>query len=129
MPFRIIYCKRLLCLWDTLRTKSDQVVNLDKEYLLGPSIEIQTLEADRVEFPFRPFDSSRIVILDEYDSGSCPYVYTYSDTTKAWHNEGVILRGNVGKHRESLAEKELRLFDGRILLKEVRLRKSHDTIC
>jgi uncharacterized membrane protein len=105
-------------LLEEMLAASGQVVNLDKEYLLGPSIEIQTLEADRVEFPFRQFDSSRIVILDEYDSGSCPYVYTYSNTTKAWHNEGVILRGNVGKHRESLAEKELRFFDGRILLKE-----------
>lgn len=103
---------------EELLSQSNQIVNLDKEYLLGPSIEIQNLEADRVEFPFRQFDSSRIVIFDEDDSGSCPYVYTYSDTTKTWHNEGVILRGNVGKEREFLAEKELQVFDGRILLKE-----------
>jgi hypothetical protein len=98
--------------------RSNQMVNLDREYLLGPSVDIKTLEADKVEFPFRQFDASRLVVWDQDASGSCPYVYTFSSEANAWHNEGVILRGKVGHQRESLAEKELDQFDGRILLKE-----------
>ena len=103
---------------EEMLSRSNEMVTLDREYLLGPSIQIQTLEVDKVEFPFRQFDSSRIVIFNEDDSGSCPYVYTYSDNTKDWYNEGVILRGKVGQQRESLELKELRGFDGRVLLKE-----------
>jgi len=98
--------------------RSNQIVNLDRDYVLGPSVEIETLEADKVEFPFRQFDSSRIVIFDEDATGSCPYVYTNSGYSSTWHNEGVILRGNVGPRKEALEEKELDSFDGRILVKE-----------
>jgi hypothetical protein len=103
---------------EMMLSRSTQMVALDREYLLGPSIMVESLEVDNVEFPFRQFDPSKIVIFDEMDSGSCPYVYTYSPQDKTWRNEGVILRGKIGKQRESLDEKVLTRFDGRILIKE-----------
>ncbi len=103
---------------EAMLSKSTSMVTLEKEYLLGPSIRVENLKVDNVEFPFRQFDPAKIIIFDESDSGSCPYVYTYSSEDKAWRNEGVILYGRTGLREESLDEKQLSRFDGRILIKE-----------
>jgi hypothetical protein len=79
---------------------------------------IEKIEVDGVEFPFRQFDPARIVVLDATDTGSCPYVYTKSAEHQEWHNEGVILKGRVGLIKESLDEKILRRFNGKLLIRE-----------
>jgi hypothetical protein len=94
------------------------MVTLEKEYLLGPAITVESVEVDRVEFPFRQFDPTKIVIFDESDSGNCPFVYCYSSKEGTWHNEGVILFGRTGPEKESLDEKALSAFEGRILIFE-----------
>jgi hypothetical protein len=103
---------------DDMFRRSDQMVTLDREYVLGPSLMVENLEVDRVEFPFRQFDPSRIVIFEDTATGSCPFVYTYSKQSKTWRNEGVILRARIGQEKESLDEKLLTEFDGRVRIVE-----------
>jgi len=99
-------------------SRSTEIIALQKVYVFGPSVMIEKVEVDGVEFPFRQFDPARIVVLDDTDVGSCPYVYTKSAEHQKWHNEGVILKGRVGLTRESLDEKALRSFNGELLIRE-----------
>jgi hypothetical protein len=98
--------------------KTDAPFPLDNEYIYGPSVEIGGVEIDRVTYPFRQFDPTKIVIYAEADTGSCPYVYTYSSESRSWLDEGMILYGKRGKAKESSDEKQLRKFDGRVLIRE-----------
>lgn len=91
---------------------------LDKSYIFGPSISIESVEVDNVEYPFRQFDASRFVINAGGDYGSCPFVYTYSSESGAWLNEGHILYGVNSKLKESEDAIRLSRFDGRVLIKE-----------
>ncbi|HEY0080075.1 MAG TPA: carboxypeptidase-like regulatory domain-containing protein [Pyrinomonadaceae bacterium] len=91
---------------------------LNREYVYGPSISIESIEIDNVNYPFRQFDPKKIIITGEVEEGSCPYVYTYSPEDKEWLNEGVILYGFSERNKESRDVKLLRRFDGRVLIKE-----------
>lgn len=98
--------------------KTAELIALENEYVCGPSVGIDSIEVDNVKYPFRQFDPTKIIIYDEMIGGSCPYVYTYSNKSNSWVNEGVILYGRIGAHKISTDEKQLDRFDGRILLKE-----------
>jgi hypothetical protein len=98
--------------------RPSQDFRLNKEYLYGPSMSIENLVIDKISYPFRQFDSAKIVIRGGRDEGSCPYIYTYSTKDRIWLNEGVILYGINQKHKETTDEKELIEFDGRVLIKE-----------
>lgn len=98
------------------RPKSDPL--LDKSFIFGPSISIESVEVDTVEYPFRQFDVSSLVIQAGSEIGSCPFIYTYSSESGAWLNEGHILYGVNSKLKESEDAIRLRRFDGRVLIKE-----------
>jgi hypothetical protein len=91
---------------------------LDKNYIFGPSINIESVEVDNVEYPFRQFDAGRLVINLDSSWGSCPFVYTYSSESGTWLSEGHILYGINSKLKESEDSIRLNRFDGRVLIKE-----------
>lgn len=94
-------------------------MNFDKEYMLGPSVNIETVMVNNVDYPFRQYSSSKLaVLLNGVGIGSCPYVYTYSSANGAWVNEGHILFNLNNRLKETTEEMRLSRFDGRILLKE-----------
>lgn len=105
-------------LLETLHIPSRSAM-LDKEYIFGPSISLEEIEVDKVNFKARKYDPNKIVFHSGLGEGSCPYVYTYSSESGRWINEGHILYGRNGKHKESTDEKELSKFDGRIIIKEL----------
>jgi hypothetical protein len=90
-----------------------------KEYLYGPSVNINSIEIDRVKYAFRPEDTHNLVLYAGLAIGSCPYVFTYSAQKNEWINEGHILYGKNSRAKESNEEKLLERFDGRVLLKEL----------
>jgi hypothetical protein len=81
-------------------------------------VNIEGVEINKVTFPFRQFDSTKVIIRNGSGEGSCPYVYTYSAQSSSWVNEGVILYGINAKRKETMDQKDLARFDGRILIKE-----------
>jgi hypothetical protein len=110
--------------WETSRLL--QVLNrpgenplLDKEYLFGPAVGVESVYVDNVNYPFRQQDVSRVVVRAEGTIGSCPFVYTYSVEAGSWENEGHILYRQNSSFKEATVEKPLERFDGRILIKEI----------
>ncbi|MEK6282748.1 MAG: carboxypeptidase-like regulatory domain-containing protein [Acidobacteriota bacterium] len=103
---------------ENILNRPSEDFRLNKEYLYGPSMSIESLEVDRVSYPFRQFDSARIIITGGTEGGSCPYVYTYSPDGESWRSEGVILYGINARRKKTTDEKELSRFDGRLLIKE-----------
>ena len=91
---------------------------LNKEYLYGPSMSVESVDVDNVNFPFRQFDPTKLVIKAGDAIGSCPYVYTYSAKDEAWINEGVVLYGVNESRKEKIEEKRLTRFDGRVRIRE-----------
>lgn len=91
---------------------------LNTEYLYGPSLSIESVEVDKVSYPFRQLDPAKIVIKNGLGMGSCPYIYTYSAGDDSWFSEGVILYGVNSKSKEKTVEIELTKFDGRVLIRE-----------
>lgn len=90
----------------------------EKEFVFGTTLKIESLDVDGVNYPFRPLDTSVLVMNGGISSGSCPYVFTYASESNLWVNEGTILTGLDKKWKESTDEKELTRFDGSILLRE-----------
>jgi hypothetical protein len=103
---------------ERILNRPSQDFRLDKEYLYGPSMRIDNVEIDKISYPFRQFDSAKIIIRGGTDEGSCPFVYTYSFENHSWLNEGVILYGQNAKYKEARDQKELAAFEGRVLIKE-----------
>jgi hypothetical protein len=92
---------------------------LEKEFVFGSSSKIESLDVDGVNYPFRSLDTRILVMNGGNESGSCPYVFTYTSESNSWINEGTILRNLDGKLKESTDEKELSRFNGSILLTEM----------
>ncbi len=120
LPFggagKTVEIKRDLLL--TLLKKPKPSPMLDKEYIFGPSATIDSVAVDNVNYPFRQYDVSKLVIRSGGEIGSCPFVYTYSPATGEWLNEGHILYGRNSSFKESTDETHLRRFDGRVIIKE-----------
>ncbi|HEX8129957.1 MAG TPA: hypothetical protein VF527_12715 [Pyrinomonadaceae bacterium] len=91
---------------------------LNTEYLYGPSFSIESVEVDKVSYPFRQLDPAKIVIRNGAGMGSCPYIYTAAAGDDSWFDEGVILYGVNRKSKEKTVEMELTRFDGRVLIRE-----------
>ncbi|MFZ0063677.1 MAG: hypothetical protein WAL47_16715, partial [Pyrinomonadaceae bacterium] len=101
-----------------LLNKPPQSQMREKEYVFGPSMSIESVIVDGVSYPFRQFDVSKLMISSSgAQIGSCPFVYTYS-ARGTWENEGHILYGRNGLLKESTDEKQLKRFDGRVIIKE-----------
>jgi len=92
--------------------------NLKKEFVFGSSQKIESVEVDGVTYPFRPLDTSVLVMSGGFMGASCPYIFTFSTEDNLWINEGTILTDLNGKWKESTDEKELTRFDGSILIRE-----------
>lgn len=93
---------------------------LPDEYVYGPSINIDDITVDGYTYVVRQFDPKQVFISSSgWNVGSCPYVYTYSAASGTWLNEGVVLYGVNEKRKETVDEKPLSRFDGRVLVKEV----------
>jgi hypothetical protein len=93
-------------------------IGLNREYIYGPSVSIDTVDVDDVSYAFRQFDPQLVVFRSGSETGSCPYVYTFSSASHSWLNEGPVLYGKNSRQKEGVDEKELRMFDGRILIRE-----------
>ena len=110
--------------WETSRllqllNRPGQDPLLNKEYLFGPAVEVESVFVDNVNYLFRRQDVSRVVIRSGSSIGSCPFVYTYSVEAGSWKNEGHILYGQNSSFKEATDEKPLKRFDGRIVIKEI----------
>lgn len=110
--------------WETSRllqllNRPGQNQLVDKEYLFGPAVGVESVFVDNVNYPFRQQDVSNIVVRAGADIGSCPFVYTYSVEAGSWKNEGHILYGRNSSFKEASDEKPLQRFDGRVLIKEL----------
>jgi hypothetical protein len=92
--------------------------NLKKEFVFGSSQKIESVEVDGVNYPFRPLDTSVLVMSGGYTGASCPYIFTFSAEDNLWIDEGTILTDLNRKWKESTHEKELTRFDGSILIQE-----------
>jgi hypothetical protein len=92
--------------------------NLKKEFVFGSSQKIESVEVDGITYPFRPLDTSVLVMSGGFMGASCPYIFTFSTEDNLWINEGTILTDLNGKWKESTYEKELTRFDGSILIRE-----------
>lgn len=103
---------------ENILTRPGEDFSLKREYLYGPSVSIESVEINKVTFPFRQYDATKLIIRNGTEEGSCPYVYTYSTQAGSWLNEGVVLYGLNARHKETTDEKELDRFDGRVLIKE-----------
>jgi hypothetical protein len=96
-----------------------QNIDLEKEYMLGPSVNIESVIVNNIDYAVRQYSSSKLAVLISGNSiGSCPYIYTYSSERAAWVNEGHVLYNINDKLKETTEEMRLTRFDGRILLKE-----------
>src|SRR5437868_1205622 len=102
----------------SLSNRVGQGPNLEKEYTYGHSISVDSVEIDKVNYEFRKFDPDKVILHAGDESGSCPYIFTYSASAASWRNLGHILFGRRGKEKESTDEKQLIGFDGRLLIKE-----------
>jgi len=91
---------------------------LAKEFIFGPSVKIESVKVNGVNYPFREFDSNALAITGESAVGSCPSIYAFDAELDRWVKEGTILDGRVGKLKESMDAKKLKRFDGRLVIKE-----------
>ena len=97
--------------------KSRPAIAGDREYILGPSMSVTSLNIDGVETPLRRADSKNFVLKSGSPVGSCPYVFTYAPPGY-WVPEGHMIYGYRGKRKENTERKTLTHFDGRILIRE-----------
>jgi hypothetical protein len=90
----------------------------EKEYVLGPSFHVESIDINDALMPIRPFDPKILIIKAGSYTGSCPYVFSYSPEHKGWVSEGHILYGFDSKNKERSDRKHIRRFDGRLLIRE-----------
>lgn len=98
---------------------------LDEDFIFGPSLALQSAELDKIKYPIRVFDPNSLAYYAGYEMGSCPYIYTFSAQSQTWLREGRILSKFDAVQKESLDERVLKRFDGRILIKEEELETSY----
>jgi hypothetical protein len=91
---------------------------LQREYVYGPTIKLESLEVDQAEYRIRQFDPHILVIRDGGGKGSCPYIYTYSIRDHEWVSEGHILYGANGRSKETSDSVLLPDFDGQVVMRE-----------
>jgi len=90
-----------------------------KEYIFGPSYQLDSIEVDGANEPLRQYNPRNLVIRSGSEAGSCPYIFTYSGSEHTWTSEGTILFGFNRRQREATDTLRMRRFDGRILIREI----------
>ena len=100
---------------------TDDAYSSLRDYVAGPSLSLSKITVDNIVYPVRNPSPEDYVLLggDALPATSCPFLYTFDETTGTWINEGSLLYGFWGKERESVDKRILSHFDGRLLLKEV----------
>jgi hypothetical protein len=98
-------------------------LDLQKEYIFGPSTRVEGLEVDDADYPVREFDPRLVLIRSGNYTGSCPTVYTFPLQGDRWANEGRILYGAEGREKEGPYSLTLTEFDGRVVVRE----EEHET--
>lgn len=93
-------------------------MEFNKEYIYGPSTKIEELVVDDAEYHVRQFDPRLIAIRNGDETGSCPFVYSYSASDSSWVDEGRILFGANGRDKESTDSIKLDRLDGMITVRE-----------
>lgn len=88
-------------------------------YIYGPSIGVDAIEIDNVDYPCRLEDPHNLILISGMLEGCCPYIFTYDHDLNSWQNEGHILYGRSSKDKESIEEKQLSRFDGKVMLREI----------
>ena len=91
----------------------------------GPVATVSAVEVDGRLQPVREFDPARLVIKGDIKIGSCPFVYTRSESSQEWVREGTILFGVHSPRLERWDEIALSDFDGSVLIREEELEVSH----
>ena len=93
--------------------------DMRKAYVAGPSIAVTAVEVNGVRRALRQFDPHVLILKSGSYTGSCPYLFTYSTQNKRWESEGPILYGFRSKEKEAWDRKEVKNFDGRLLIREL----------
>jgi hypothetical protein len=92
-------------------------LHVEDEYLYGPSLRLDSAVLEGVAYPIRGKNLADRELWAGYLGASCPFVYTVSADGMLDYSEGHIL--SHGEEREEIEEKQLRYFDGRVLIKEL----------
>lgn len=96
---------------------ANQTPSLDRKYVWGPSIALDSLQIEGITYPLRAASSRNMLVLSGNEQGSCPYFSGYSRET-GWVTGGTILQGRNSIARRGTDRRILAAFDGRILLEE-----------
>lgn len=92
---------------------------IEREYVLGPSLVLESVNVNGVSYPVRQFEERNFgVRLGSLDFGSCPFVYTHSPEQKRWIKEGHILYGRDTEKREGTERKRLARCSDRVMISE-----------
>ena len=91
--------------------------NLDRQFVWGPSISLDTLQIEGIAYEVRAASSRNMLVLSGNEIGSCPYFSGYSQE-RGWVTGGTILRGRNSIARSGTDRRLLPAFDGRVLLEE-----------
>jgi len=84
------------------------------------SISIEKIDVSNAQYAVRQYNPNSLVIKSGFAFGSCPYIFTYSEKTDTWLNEGHILYIIIGKEREKYDEIQLINYNSNgILIKEL----------
>lgn len=103
-----------------LLERSALAKNPTREYVYGPSTAYLAVEVNGERTPIRSYDPTNLYAWGGLEVGSCPYIYTYSNNTNSWVNQGHILYNFVGKESEGFDEIELTDWnDHSVFLKEL----------
>lgn len=92
-------------------------LELKSEYLFGPSTLLDSVGVDDQIIAARLFKPEHFLIVNNNESGSCPYLYV-SDETGAWIRQRHLLYGHNSKAKETTDEVELHGFHGNVRIQE-----------
>jgi hypothetical protein len=98
---------------------SQVVPDIIERFEYGPAWRIETVEVNGTEFLFASMTLTNSFLVAGIGVGSCPYVFSYQHDTQLWHSEGHFLYGAVTQEKKRKEEKALRLFEGRLAIREL----------
>lgn len=93
-------------------------LGLEKEYIYGPSIKVDSLEIDDAQYPVRPLRPTVFAMRDGNETGSCPVLYAHSSLTNDWIKVGRLFYGANGERKETFDSLNVAEFDGRLMIRE-----------
>lgn len=91
----------------------------NNKYLYGPSIKIDKITINNWPYKIRELKPKFLVIAKgSLNSGSCPYVYSYSSKKNSWMQIGRVLVGVNSLKKKKFDIIELKQFSGKLMIKE-----------